>query len=168
MKRFMIVMDTVENCYRFMKSRQFHPSECILIFAHNLRENIRGYYNQVMNGEIELFGISKEDFAKIYFSNQKSFEDEYRRTHGFVETELKSSSLANKELKIIKGYLKGKDKHLNLDEADYTEGYLDCAETQKKRIAELEKKIKKIRDYLAYKIPHELMNEATNKIWNMV
>ena len=37
-----------------------------------------------------------------------------------------------------------------------------------KVIEELEKKIKKIRDYLAYKIPRELMNEATNKIWNMV
>ena len=36
------------------------------------------------------------------------------------------------------------------------------------RLAELEKRIKKIRDYLAYKIPRELMNDATNKIWNMI
>ena len=42
-------------------------------------------------------------------------------------------------------FLKNKDKHFNLDEADYTEGYIDCAETQKKRIEELEKKIKKKR-----------------------
>jgi hypothetical protein len=44
-----------------------------------------------------------------------------------------------------------------------------------KNLVELEKenagqkeKIEKIRDYLAYKIPHELMNEATNKIWKMI
>ena len=36
------------------------------------------------------------------------------------------------------------------------------------RIAELEEKIDKIRNYLAYDIPHELINEATNKIWHMI
>ena len=51
---------------------------------------------------------------------------------------------------------------------NYVDGYTDGAEPREKRIADLEKKIKKIRDYLAYKIPCELMNEATNKIWNMV
>ena len=109
MKRYMIIMDTAENCYRFMQIKHFHPSECILISAsmRDMREKIRGYYNQVMNGEIKLFGISKVAFAKIYFGNQKAYEEEYKRTHGFIERELKSSSLANKELKIIKGYLKG-------------------------------------------------------------
>ena len=108
MKRYMIVMNTMENCYCFMQFKHFHPNECILIiFSQNMREKLFGYYNQVMNGEIELFGISKEDFAKICLGDQKTFEDEYKRTHGFIETELKSSSLANKELKIIKGYLKG-------------------------------------------------------------
>lgn len=109
MKRYMIIMDTMANCYTFMQIKHFHPSECILISAslRDMRDKIRGYYNQVMNGEIELFGISKEDFAKIYFGNKKAFEEEYKRTHGFVERELKSSSLANKELNITKGYLKG-------------------------------------------------------------
>lgn len=108
MKRYMIVMNTLENCYGFMQFKHFHPSECVLIPCdHYMQEKMFGYYNQVMNGEIELFGISKEDFAKIYLGNQKTFEEEYKRTHGFVERELKSSSLANKELKIIKGYLKG-------------------------------------------------------------
>ena len=46
--------------------------------------------------------------------------------------------------------------------------YICGRKKSEKRIAELEKKIKKIRDYLAYKIPCELMNEATNKIWNMI
>ena len=50
----------------------------------------------------------------------------------------------------------------------FINGYITSAEPREKRIEELEKKIKKIRDYLAYKIPCELMNEATNKIWNMV
>ena len=108
MKRYMIIMQTIEQCYCFMKFKHFHPSECILIPCNRyMRENMMGYYNQVMNGEIELFGITKEDFAKIYLGNQKSFEEEYNRTHGFIERELKSSSLANKKLKIIKGYLQG-------------------------------------------------------------
>ena len=36
------------------------------------------------------------------------------------------------------------------------------------RLEELEKRIKRVEDYLAYKIPRELMNEATNKIWYMI
>lgn len=53
-------------------------------------------------------------------------------------------------------------------ESSMKQALVKFAEPREKRIAELEKKIKKIRDYLAYKIPCELMNEATNKIWNMV
>ena len=50
----------------------------------------------------------------------------------------------------------------------YEEGEcVKIAELEKEN-TELKNKIKKIRDYLAYKIPRELMNEATNKIWNMV
>lgn len=30
------------------------------------------------------------------------------------------------------------------------------------------KKLNEIKNYLAYDIPHELMNEATNKIWRMI
>ena len=37
-----------------------------------------------------------------------------------------------------------------------------------KENAELKSKIAKIKDYLAYKLPHELMNEATSKIWHMI
>ena len=33
---------------------------------------------------------------------------------------------------------------------------------------QLKKQIDKIRNYLANDIPHELINEATNKIWKMV
>lgn len=108
MKRYMIVMDTMANCYCFMQFKHFHPSECVLISCDRyMREKMMGYYNQVMNDEIELFGITKEQFAKIYCGTQKAYEEEYRRLHGFIERELKSSSLANKELKIISGYLKG-------------------------------------------------------------
>lgn len=109
MKRYMIVMETLEQCYNFAQFKHFHSSECILIpvSMRDMREKMLGYYNQVINGEIELFGITKEQFAKIYFGNQKDFDTEYKRRHGFVKRELKSSSLANKELKIVKGYLKG-------------------------------------------------------------
>lgn len=34
--------------------------------------------------------------------------------------------------------------------------------------AECKKKLGNIQIYLAYKIPHELINEATNKIWKML
>lgn len=30
------------------------------------------------------------------------------------------------------------------------------------------RKLNEIKDYLAYDIPHELMNEATNKIWRII
>lgn len=30
------------------------------------------------------------------------------------------------------------------------------------------RKLNEIKNYLAYDIPHELMNEATNKIWKML
>lgn len=43
-----------------------------------------------------------------------------------------------------------------------------CIQTLTKEKAELEKKIENIRNYLAYNIPHELINEATNKIWHMI
>lgn len=33
---------------------------------------------------------------------------------------------------------------------------------------ELKEKLEKIRNYLANDIPHELINEATNKIWKMI
>ena len=109
MKRYMIVMETLEQCYCLAQFKHFHPRECIFIPAsmRDMREKMIGYYRQVMNGEIELFGITKEQFAKIYFGNQNDFYTEYKRTHGFAKTELKSSSLANKKLKIVKGYLEG-------------------------------------------------------------
>lgn len=45
---------------------------------------------------------------------------------------------------------------------------IDCDIPVADKIAELEKKIENIRNYLAYNIPHELINEATNKIWHMI
>lgn len=57
----------------------------------------------------------------------------------------------------------------------YCLGYLESAEPREKRIAELEKentelraKLDKINDYLANEIPHELINDATNKIWRLL
>ena len=37
-----------------------------------------------------------------------------------------------------------------------------------KENAELKAKLDEIKNYLTYDIPHELMNEATNKIWKMI
>lgn len=98
MKRFMIVMNTLEQSYLFMKFKNLPQSDCILISTSmpGAREKMRGYYNQVINGEIELFGITKEQFCYMYNGGKVRYTEE-----------LKSSSLANKELKIIKGYLQG-------------------------------------------------------------
>lgn len=103
MKRFMVVMDTLEKCYCFMNFRHFPQSDCILVSTSmpDPREKMIGYYNQVMNDEIQLFGITKEQFCCLY-NGRKIHNGKY------YEEELKSSSLANKELKIIKGYLQGK------------------------------------------------------------
>jgi hypothetical protein len=35
------------------------------------------------------------------------------------------------------------------------------------RLAELEAQIEKVKHYLDYDIPHDLINEATTKIWRM-
>ena len=47
-------------------------------------------------------------------------------------------------------------------------GYNKANEELEKENAELKVKLDEIRNYLTYDIPHELMNEATNKIWRMV
>ena len=101
MKNFMIVMNSLENCYHFMKFKRLPQSECILISTSTpgAREQMLGYYNQVMNDEIELFGITKEQFHYMYNNGVIDVHN--------IKKKLKSSSLANKELKIIKGYLKG-------------------------------------------------------------
>lgn len=39
---------------------------------------------------------------------------------------------------------------------------------KKVRIAELEAQIEKVKHYLDYDIPHDLINEATTKIWRML
>ena len=109
MKHYMIIMQTLEQSYCFMKFKQFPHNECILLSASmpDLREKLMGYYDSVMDDEIELFGVTKEQLAKIYLEGSNTLYDEYKRTHGFIKRELKASSLANKKLKIIKGYLQG-------------------------------------------------------------
>ena len=37
-----------------------------------------------------------------------------------------------------------------------------------RRIKELEAQIEKVKHYLDYDIPHDLINEATTKIWRML
>ena len=52
--------------------------------------------------------------------------------------------------------------------SELVKAYLAGAEPREKRIAELEQKLEQIRNYLAKDIPHELKNEATNKIWKLL
>lgn len=95
--------------------------------------------------------MTKEELKKE--AKEKAKELSEKQTLGIYDNE--------EDLKYDEGYNSG-------EVAGYEKGYLAGAEPREKRIEELEKKIKKIRDYLAYKIPRELMNDATNKIWNMV
>ena len=50
----------------------------------------------------------------------------------------------------------------------WAEGYKKGLAELEKENAELKAKLLKIENYLANDIPHELMNEATNKIWRMI
>ena len=59
-----------------------------------------------------------------------------------------------------------KDKLKNL--ASVAEVRLGMWQKYEKENAELKEKLGKIKDYLAYKIPHELINEATTIIYKMV
>lgn len=73
--------------------------------------------------------------------------------------------------------LRGKDRRIaELEEENeglkaFDSHYDEIEEDVKaiaKENAELKAKLDEIRNYLTYDIPHELMNEATNKIWRMV
>lgn len=54
----------------------------------------------------------------------------------------------------------------------YNQAYVDKQqkriETLKRENAEMKGKLEKIKNYLAYEIPHELINEATTIIYKMV
>jgi hypothetical protein len=52
---------------------------------------------------------------------------------------------------------------------DFFQSGVEFGERQsEKRIAELESQIEKVKHYLDYDIPHDLINEATTKIWRML
>ena len=61
-----------------------------------------------------------------------------------------------------------KDKKLFYFGGNLEEILADFAEPREKRIAELEEQIEKVKHYLDYDIPHDLINEATTKIWRML
>lgn len=44
----------------------------------------------------------------------------------------------------------------------------EFAEPKERKIKELEAQIEKVKHYLDYDIPHDLINEATTKIWRML
>lgn len=52
--------------------------------------------------------------------------------------------------------------------ATYYDEVVDEITKRLKENEQLQTKLNKISDYLANDIPHELMNEATNKIWRML
>lgn len=97
MIKVIILRDTMLWCDYRRRELRLNPNECIMItnlMRGKVRGKIIGYYKAVMEGTIQLDGLTKDDFEHYY---QGMYKD----------TVLKSSSLADKELKITKGYLKG-------------------------------------------------------------
>ena len=97
MIKAIILRDTLLWCDYRRRELKLNPNECIMItnsMKGHIREKLMGRYNGVMNGTIELDGLTKDDFEHYYLGMYK-------------DTVLETSSLAGKELKIVKGYLKG-------------------------------------------------------------
>jgi len=73
---------------------------------------------------------------------------------------------------MARAYRRGKNKGAR-DKAIQNVGFYqkqmqDIYDKKNKQIAELEAQIENIRYYLDNEIPHDLINEATTKIWRML
>jgi hypothetical protein len=60
------------------------------------------------------------------------------------------------------------DEEIRTDNTETLVNALERIAELEKENAELRNKLEGVKTYLAYGIPHELMNEATNKIWHML
>jgi hypothetical protein len=60
------------------------------------------------------------------------------------------------------------DEEIRTDNTETLVNALERIAELEKENAELRNKLEGVKTYLAYGIPHKLMNEATNKIWHML
>ena len=104
--------------------------------------------------------FTKEEQKKYTESIRKVFTlpEEYLRR---ADEKLPSDS---KELK--KDYLKLRSENTLLGER--CNQLLTDKGKLTDRVQELEEQIEKVKHYLDYDIPHDLINEATTKIWRML
>lgn len=98
--------------------------------------------------------MTKEELkqeAEVYADNKKHFDGQA-------------------QLYIVDGYLAGAEpREKRIAELENGNKVLaQNLEDSEIIIAELEAQIEKVKHYLDYDIPHDLINEATTKIWRML
>lgn len=112
MIKVIILRDSIRQCDYRRKELRLSPSECIMIsdsMGRGIEMRIKGLYNDVMKGKIELDGFTREAFERYY--------------HGMYKKEvLKTTSLAGAKLKIIRGYLEGNEIEIE----DWFEKLVGC------------------------------------------
>ena len=102
--------------------------------------------------------MTDKEMARKYL---KDSSDYYDPREPLTERKMLQMCMDCIEIGYNKAKEEVKDKEIRTDNTETLKNALN-------RIAELEEKIDKIKNYLAYDIPHELMNEAVNKIWYMI
>jgi len=60
------------------------------------------------------------------------------------------------------------DEEIRTDNTETLKNAMERIAELEKENAELRNKLEGVKNYLAYSIPHGLINEATNKIWHMI
>ena len=112
MIKTIILRDSIRECDYTRKELGLSPYECIMIsdsMGRGIEMRIKGLYSDVMKGKIELNGLTREEFERYY--------------HGMYKKEvLKTTSLADAKLKIIKGYLAGNEIEIE----DWFERVVGC------------------------------------------
>ena len=110
--------------------------------------------------------FSLEDMARSYRRGKnKGARDKAIQNVGFYQKQMQD--IYDKKNKQI-AELEEEVTRLKNENLDIINKYTRFAETDRKTIAELEAQIEKVKHYLDYDIPHDLINEATTKIWRML
>lgn len=68
----------------------------------------------------------------------------------------------------VVGGIRMTDEEIRTDNTETLKNALERIAELEKENTELQNKLEDAKNYLAYSIPHELMNEATDKIWHML
>lgn len=67
MKKIIIFRRSIRQCELRAKEIGFTPSQCIFITSNYDVYKVKGYYKEVLNGEIALDSMNWEQFERFYF-----------------------------------------------------------------------------------------------------